>query len=164
MNDDRTVQTGRLILKEITEADTNFIVSVRSDPAIYRYFKNPFPLTIKEHLKWYKECYMVDKNFTSWIGYEFRYKKPVGIYSLRIIKKDIAEIGYLTAKDIQRKGYASEAVTAIERFAVISWNINLFLAEVHKKNTESINFIQSLGYAETRKKNEFLIFTKQLVR
>ena len=44
----------RLSFRSITVEDTREIVKWRSDPDIIRYFKNPRPLTIEEHLKWYQ--------------------------------------------------------------------------------------------------------------
>ena len=37
-------ETERMIMQEITEADTDFIVELRSNPEAYRYFLAPHPL------------------------------------------------------------------------------------------------------------------------
>ena len=52
----------RLSFREITEEDTAFIVKLRSDPDVYRFFLSPKEITAKDHLHWYFNHYVFDEN------------------------------------------------------------------------------------------------------
>ncbi|MEE3392306.1 MAG: GNAT family N-acetyltransferase [Lachnospiraceae bacterium] len=64
------ISSPRLKLREINESDACFIVSLRSDPDIYRYFKNPHAVTLESHIKWYKDTYLPDKDRIDWIAFK----------------------------------------------------------------------------------------------
>lgn len=67
MRDSRTIRIKRLFLREIRDDDTDFIVELRSDPEVYRYFKHPHRLTAEEHEEWYRKVYLQNENIIHWI-------------------------------------------------------------------------------------------------
>ena len=154
------IKTDRLKLREICETDTEKIVAWRSDPEVYKYFRNPHALTEAEHLQWYQNKYIKDNDMISWIAcFE---KDPIGVF--QAVRRDIetAEVSYLLDKGYQGKGFAAEVVSAIEKWIYKSWNINKLVAEIHVDNEKSREFILRMGYIKKSREGNFDIYIKTL--
>lgn len=160
MNSACTIQTERLILKEIRESDADLIVRWRSDSNIYQYFKHPHLLTTEEHAKWYKEQYLLDTDIVNWVAYWF--DAPVGLFGAKRTQEECAEISYMVSQEARHKGIAAEAVLAIENWMKTEWGIIEVIAEIHKDNLLSVRFIQMLGYTIQREEEKFIIYGKNI--
>ena len=141
------LKTERLILRNITEEDTPVIVKWRSDPAVYRFFLSPHPLTEEEHLKWFRENYSSHPTRFDWMALS-NDEEPVGVFGLKKENEEAktAEISYLLAPGQTKKGYASEAVKGLMRFARDDWNCETVVAIINEDNTDSVRFIEKLGF------------------
>lgn len=154
------IKTDRLKLREICEADTEKIVAWRSDPEVYKYFRNPHALTEAEHLQWYKNRYIKDNDMISWIAcFE---KDSIGVFQAVRRDKETAEVSYLLDKDYQGKGFAAKAVSAIEKWTYENWDINKLAAEIHIDNERSREFILHMGYKKKSREGNFDIYIKTL--
>lgn len=156
MKSSGTIQTERLILREIRKSDTGIIVKFRSDPKVYRYFKNPHCLTTEEHERWYTETYLQSQNMVTWIcekdGAE------IGVFAAARLSDTETEVSYLVSGIYQKKGYAGEALGSIIAWIRQEWKSVRIIAEIHVKNTASINFIKRFGFEEEDRKKDFLKF------
>ena len=64
------LQTARLIMRGITEEDTRAIITLRSDPNVYKYFVSPHQITEEEHLSWFKNNYIFNEDRLDWIAFD----------------------------------------------------------------------------------------------
>lgn len=143
---DSSIKTERLKLREINENDAEAIVSLRSDINVYQYFYNPQKLTIDNHRRWYNENYKYDDSRIDWMAENAKTEDCIGIYGLKRIDEETAEISYITNSQYLCKGYATEAVEAIIWWSVEYWSIKHFVVSIHEKNVASISFAKKLGF------------------
>ena len=159
----KELNTERLLLREIIESDTDRIVQWRSEADVYCFFRSPHALAKEEHLKWFREIYLVDDEQISFIVVEKELCKKIGIVGIKRIQKDCAEVSYLLDKTAQGKGYASEAVQRLIEFSAEYWNCTKVAAEIHKENFASAKMIQKLGFQKKRVQGNFEVFERKVV-
>lgn len=159
---DCRIRTKRLILREIQEKDGDLIVSLRSNPDVYRFFKSPRQITLEEHLHWYHEVYRAREDLVSWICGDRA--ADVGIFGVRRTGKNSVEVSYLLDHAYQHKGYAREAVTAIIEWSKANWGVQSAVAEIHKENAASRRFIESLGFVESDGRGNYIRYLKKDLR
>ncbi len=153
--------TERLWLREIDESDAHTIVSLRSNPKVYRFFENPCAVTIPGHRKWYWENYVPNQQRIDWMAIDNETGKVVGVYGAKYISGHIM-LSYLTSADMQGNGYAREAVERIMRWGLEYWKSNHFFAVIHKDNFASIHFIEQLLFFRERTNEKFLIYKRSM--
>ena len=139
------LKTKRLILRNISEKDTENIVLWRSDPEVYKFFVSPHIITKEEHLNWYKNKYLTDENRYDWMALDVN-GQSIGVFGIRRdTDSDIAEISYILAPDKRGMGYAKEAVQELIVFLKNIWKCKYATANIHENNKDSIRFAVSLG-------------------
>jgi len=151
------IQTDRLILRGINEEDTYEIVKWRSDPEVYRFFKNPHQISVKEHLAWYNNSYLVNEDRFDWMCIEKATGGKVGVFGLAKTS-DCVEVNYLLAPEAQHKGYAAESIEGIIRYARKKWHVKRVVAEIHRDNTPSLALVQGMGFKMSAQKDEFVLY------
>ena len=156
------IETNRCILKEICIDDAEQIVAWRSNPEIYKYFKFPVKINLESHLKWFEGKYKNDSNRIDFIAFLKENNTKIGVFSVNRNDNTSIEVSYLLDSSYQGKGYASEILNALEMFFSKLWSINIFIAEIHKNNINSILFIKNNGYTESEIIDNFIIFSKTL--
>lgn len=158
------IETERLILCEIDEQDTELIVSWRSKPEVYKYFRATHKLTSEEHVKWYNEEYLHDYAQLHWMAKDKALETPIGVFSIRKYQKfdDCVEVSYLVDGKEQGKGYAKEAVLGMLEYAAREWKANKSIAEIHEENLASRRMIEKLGFELVDRKDCFLIYERSL--
>ncbi len=147
----------RLILRGIDETDTEAIVKWRSEPEVYKYFKFPHRITAEEHLRWYNNRYLLNENRFDWICLEKESGNRIGVFGL-IKESNKVEVSYLLASEAQHKGYASEAILGLIRYASTTWGIKQVIAEIHKDNNSSIFLVEKLGFHIMNQKTPFIVY------
>lgn len=158
----KDLETKRCVLKEITIDDAEQIVEWRSNPDIYRYFKNPIKIDVESHIKWFNDSYLHNKNRIDYILFLKSPKIKIGVFGINRLQNDLVEISYLLDEQYQGKGYASEAINGLEKFCYEQWGTNVFVAEIHTENAKSISFITKMGYKKTRTCGCFEFFEKRI--
>lgn len=167
MGEDRKVEnivSERLILREISEEDTDDIVEMRSNEDVYRFFCNPHKITKEEHLNWFRNSYVSNPDridFIAVIDESGQSSCKVGVFGI-VREKDITEINYILKEDARGKGYASEAVKAVMDYSVREWNNRNFVAVIHKENIPSIQFIERLGFSAENTEGDFINYVKKI--
>ena len=161
MKDNTRLRTARLTLREIEEKDTGFIVRLRSDPEVYRYFVSPHRITREEHLNWYRKHYLLSDDRIDWIAEDCD-GNAVGVFGIKTGAEDgSAEISYILAPEAYGKGYAREAVEGIMAFAAEQLRITNFIAEIHKDNKASIRFAEKAGFRAAGQEGDFIRFERK---
>jgi RimJ/RimL family protein N-acetyltransferase len=113
------LETDRLRLREMTDADLDQMAALLGDPDVMRYY--PAPKSIDEAQRW------IDWNKRNYTEYGF------GLWIVESIDGDFigdcgltwqtvdgaleVEVGYHVRSDAQGNGYATEAATACVQFA-----------------------------------------------
>lgn len=154
------IETERLRLRGIDGTDAPLIAAWRGDPAVYRYFKNPRKITEEEHLRWYRERYLPDEAREDRMCLTEDGER-IGVFGL-IREGDEAEVSYLLAPEARGKGYASEAVNGLLRYAKETWGIRRATAEIHKDNGPSLALARRLGFTPAGETGDFIIFEKEV--
>jgi len=154
-------ESERLIYKEICIDDTDNIVRWRSDQMIYEYFKNPEPITLENHINWYKNKYLSDKTRVEYIIIHKQTNTPIGSVGASDISKNTLQIGYLIGEaSFQKQGFAVEAINAVINIYNQA-GINEFFAEIRKDNIASIKTIEKCGFVYDKDIDEkFVVYVK----
>ena len=156
-------ESARIVYRGINETDTNDLVKWRSDPEIIRFFRNPKPLLLHDHLDWFRNSYLKNnKRFDFIISDKFRAEKigTVGVSDINY-EKNSCEISFMVAEqNYRRKGLASEAIMSLMD-RILEEGIDVFFAEIHKDNIASIRTVEKLGYMRSKETDDFLIFCKR---
>lgn len=120
-----TIETDRLILREMNENDFEALFDILSDPETMKYYPAPYSSEgVHRWIRWCQDSY-ARYGFGLWAVTLRENGKMIGdcgISMQNIHGKMLPEIGYHIHKDYQRKGYASEAAAqcmkaAFEKFA-----------------------------------------------
>lgn len=155
------MESSRLFFREIEEDDAQFIVDVRSDPEVYRYFVDPHKITLEEHLNWFRNIYPHNDKRTDYIAVDKASGERAGVFGL-IKDGDAVEINYLIKKEFQRRGLAKEGVECLLEHASTALGCRTALAEIHEDNVASLSLAHKLGFEETGKKEPILYFEKKI--
>jgi len=157
------LKSQRLELRDMSLNDAPFVVRLRSDPEVYKYFTAPHKITLEEHTDWFNRRYIYDDNRYDWIGFN-DLNEPVGIFGAKreSEKSDCAEISYILDPAYYGKGYAAEAVRAIIAFCKDFWQCRCVTAEIHKDNQSSLKFIARQGFEAVSDSEEFILYKKYL--
>lgn len=147
----QSLETERLILRQLTMDDKEFIFRHFSDPEVCRYFdQEPFTTAeeAQELIEWYarpdkdpwRRWGIVIKDDGMLIG-TCGYHK----WDRRHMR---VEIGYDLYKDHWNHGYMTEALKALIDFCFDNLKVNRIEALVHPENSRSIKLLTKYGFRE----------------
>ncbi|MFI3213229.1 MAG: GNAT family N-acetyltransferase, partial [Eubacteriales bacterium] len=141
------INTERLKIRLLEEKDADFIVKMRNQKNIIRYFLSPHGITKEEHLQWFQTKYLVDNTYWKYIVEERNTGNLIGNIGIRDIdvEKSQAEVEYMFLEEYQGKGYACEAVAGLCNYATEQWGIKNFTAVIHVENKSSEKLVENLG-------------------
>ncbi len=151
------IKTRRLTLRGIDLSDTEYIVRWRSDPDAYRFFKFPHAISEEEHINWYNTRYLQNPDRIDLMCTEDTTGERIGVFGL-VFEDGHAEVNYLLSPEARHKGYASEAVSALVRYAAESHRCSYVVAEVHKDNKPSVLLAEHLGFKKDHTDGDFVIY------
>jgi RimJ/RimL family protein N-acetyltransferase len=148
------LQTARLQLRQLTTADTDFIIELLNSPGFLRFIGDRNVRTTAQ-----ATGYLVNGPLKSYADNGFGLflvalkdtQAPIGICGL--IKRDFLEyidIGFAFLPEYTAQGYAFEIATATMQYARTSLHIQTIAAIVDPTNERSINLLQKLGLEYNR--------------
>ena len=156
-------ESSRLRYREISDDDAETIVRWRSNPLIYRHFRNPEPLTLQKHIEWYRYIYFVDSTRIDYIISEKQHNTPIGIIVVSDMQEHTLQIGYLIGEmSYQKKGFAAEAINAIiNKYCKLG--IYGFFAEIRFDNVASLKTIEKCGFSYIQNTDsDFVLYHKEI--
>lgn len=146
------LNTDRLLLREMTDADADRLYQFRSDPRVMEYFGRPVMESIDEARQFIVK---IHEMFTSHEGVQWAIclsGNPEMIGTITIWKIDKTnhrgEIGYLLDPEQQRKGIMSEALQAILQYGFKTLKLHSMEANVNPDNQKSINLLERNGFVK----------------
>lgn len=156
------LSTRRLALKEITEEDTEFVVMLRSEPEVYRYFFSSHKITSAEHIEWFRKQYLHDGSRFDYVARVKDGSYAIGVFGIKKTGKNAVEISYILDPAYRGRGYAFEAVSALLEFAKKEWECETAVAKIHKENKASMHFAESSGFSPVLQEDSFITYKRQL--
>lgn len=155
------IETERLTLRGISEADTKMVVRLRSNPDVYKYFIAPHEITEQEHIAWYKNSYLLNENRIDWMAFD-TLGYFVGIFGVKRDNQNSveAEVSYILTPEQYKKGYATEAIERLIQFCRDNWHCGFVTAVIHEDNNDSIHFVKKLGFVQEKKEGLFMHFKR----
>lgn len=142
------ILTNRLELREVTEEDTDLIVSWRSTPSIYKYFGSARAISKEEHLEWYKK-YLQNPDIKHFIAVEIGSKKQIGVFGVKRSEDNIEYVeisSCILDLDVRGNGFAQEAINALVKYATEIWDVKKVIAIVHKENYASRKMFERCAF------------------
>lgn len=148
-----TIETDRLLIRELSAEDENGLFELDSDPEVHRYLGNK-PVKTREEIRavilnirqQYKDngigrWAVIEKstgNFIGWTGLKFM-KTPVNNHS------DYYDLGYRFIKKYWGKGYATETALASLKHGFETMHLSEIYAMTEVGNIASKNVLEKVG-------------------
>jgi len=142
------LETQRLILREISLADLDFVAAMLAHPEVMHYW--PKCYTREEAAEWIKR---EQKRYASdgvgyWLALDKLSGQPVGQAGLLVQQVDGVEeigLGYIIHRPFWRMGFAFEAAVACVDYAVKMLGWNRVIALIRPENVPSQAVAMKLG-------------------
>jgi len=143
-----------LILKTCTlryfeEGDEESIVKNANNKNVWINLRNffPSPYTLQDAKNWIKQTQLTEPKTIFAIDVDGNAVGSIGF----IIKDDVysrsAEVGYWLGEDHWGKGIATEALTAITKYAFDNFDLARLYAGVYEWNKTSVRVLEKAGYS-----------------
>ncbi|MBT2620476.1 MULTISPECIES: GNAT family N-acetyltransferase [Chryseobacterium] len=153
-----TLETQRLILKEIDETYAEDILKIRSNEVINKYVLRNSPKTNYDALNFILTIKKNTENKqTLYLGISYKDKSNlIGTICLWNFSEDrkVAEVGYELLPDYHRKGIMSEALEAVLDYGFNELNLQEILAITNKDNENSIGLLLKHHFILERDKKD----------
>ncbi len=143
------IQTERLNLREVTEADAAFVLELLNDPDFVRYVADRGVRTLEDARRYVSERFVESyrrNGFGFWLVEPKGSNVPAGICGLvkRASLPDI-DVGYAFLPPFRSKGYAYESASAVLAYARDTLGLTRLLAITDRDNVASIRVLEKLG-------------------
>ena len=142
--------TERLILRTLTEQDSQDIFEIRSNPEINKFLQRDPPKNSFEALEFILNIKRNSANneIVFWGISLQNNPKLIGTICLWKFSEDrkTAELGYELLPEFQGKGMMSEAVNFVLKFGFKDLNLDKIEAFTNRNNSDSIKLLQNLKF------------------
>ena len=139
--------TARLRFREMTLADLDEMSSMLGDPAVMTYY--PAPKTRDEAAAWieWNQTNYARDGFGLWIveTHDGGFVGDCGLTWQQVNGRAELEVGYHVRKDLQGRGYATEAAVACLELARDVLKAGRLVAIIHPDNAASRRVAERLG-------------------
>ena len=152
-----TLHTERLLLREIIPADIQAVFEGLSHPDVIKYYGVQYTTlqATQEQMDWYANMIKEDTGrcwaISSKDNLEF-----YGVVTLPFWKKEhrCIDLGYWLMPQHWKKGFVTEALQEVIRYAFTEMNIHRIYAETEDDNPASIATLQKMGFEYEGKKKD----------
>ena len=137
------IETDRLVLKKLSTADTEQLVSLLGNLKVSRTLSNvPYPYTRNDADKWLSIVGSQKFNLNTFLN-----KHLIGGVGLTLDEGDgLYELGYWLGVDYWGRGYATESVKGLLDHAKLTLQSQTLKANIHAKNVASANVLTKIGF------------------
>ena len=144
------LKTERLTLQQLTPDHAPFILELLNEPAFHKYIGDKGIRKRKGALEYLKDGPMASyKNhgYGLYLVKETVSDSSIGICGLKKRKVlEIPDLGYAFLKKYWGQGYATEAGSAVIKYAGKSLELSRIAAITHPNNEQSIKVLTKLGF------------------
>jgi ribosomal-protein-alanine N-acetyltransferase len=143
------VETERLILRNMTSVNVDFILGHFSRNEINRYSSSDNITTLKEAQEYYEKYFAPTRSTRFRLGLELKETSElIGTIGLhKWSKKDLcAELGYDLSQKYWGQGLMNEALEPIIRFGFERMKLNRIEATTNAENKRSIKLLEKNGF------------------
>ena len=144
------LESERLILRRLFDSDAEDIFEYASDPEITKYVTWEYHKSIDDTHTWLKTSLAQYENIEHSFNWGIILKQTnkllgtIGLYNLNETHSKV-EMGYVMSKLSWNKGYTTEAVCAVLKFAFENMNLNRIFAQCEPANTGSARVLEKAG-------------------
>ena len=149
LQDLNVIETERLNLREVTEADAPFVLELLNDPDFIRNVADRGVRTLEEARRYVAEKFVEGyrrEGFGFWLVEPKESGTPAGVCGL--VKRDAlpgVDVGYAFLPPFRSKGYASESASAVISYARDTLGLGRLYAIVNPENSASVRVLEKLG-------------------
>ena len=144
------IKTERLLLRKITDADTEDIFKLRSDKNVMKYIGKKPIATIGEARDWGKliQDSLQNNSGITWGITEAEKESLIGTIGFwRIIKEHYrAEIGYMLLPQYWKQGFTKEAMLKVIDYGFREMKLHSIEAHINPKNIGSATVLEKTGF------------------
>ena len=156
------LETERLSLRQMTEADAPTVHFLRSDDVVMRYIDRPRAQSLEDAKAWMDkvEDLRLNGEGVVWGIYLKGEPRMVGNILLWSFKPEAAraEVGYVMHPDFQRRGIIGEAMDCILDYAFDTIGLNGLEADIQPGNEASIRLAEKKGFRKEAHFREYYFF------
>jgi ribosomal-protein-alanine N-acetyltransferase len=152
------LETERLQLRQVQQSDAPVVLKGYSDPLVNQHMSVEYYSLeeVQTQLDWYSEIYRTGEGI--WWAF-CKKENPAfvigngGFHNYKPAHKCI-ELGYWILPDEQGKGYASEVIPAVCKYAFQAMDVHRIEAIVEGGNLASIQLLHKLGFTNEGARKE----------
>ncbi|MBC7607451.1 MAG: GNAT family N-acetyltransferase [Burkholderiales bacterium] len=148
----QTLETERLLLRQITTGDVNEVLSLRGNPETMKFIPRPLAKSREDALQ---HIEMIEEKITNNTGINWAItikgnQKMIGIIGHYRIQFENyrAEIGYILLPEFQGKGIITEAIKTVVAFGFDQMRLHSIEAVIDPKNTASETVLLKNGFVK----------------
>ncbi|PWT72497.1 MAG: N-acetyltransferase [Bacteroidetes bacterium] len=147
-----SLQTARLILRQLDFLDQDALYELRSNPDVNKYLDRPVPGSRQDVIDFIEKInagILLNQSFY-WAITLLNNSKLIGTICLWNFSKthNQAEIGYELNPAYQGLGLMQEAMSKVVEFGFEALRLNSILASTHKENKRSIHLLEKYGFSK----------------
>jgi len=157
-----SLETQRLIIRELKVDDAQFILTLLNEPSFLRYIGDKKVRNLDDARR-----YILSRPVASYERYGFGLFRvelkdshiPIGMCGL-LKREELPDpdIGFAFLPDFWNRGYALEAAAAVLNYARQRLKLDRILAIVNPDNDASIKLLQKLSFKFERMKDEVKLY------
>ena len=148
------IETERLVLRELTAADTGFVLELLNESDFIRYIGDRGVRTLEDAARWIEAGPRANYTRLGFGHYAIELKsggEAVGICGFRTRDGlDIPDLGYALLARYRASGYATEAARAALQYAARTLRLPRVAAICAPDNLASQAVLEKLGFAYDR--------------
>ena len=142
------LETPRLILREMTPDDLDFVAAMLADPEVMRFYPKCYSREESETWLNRQRTRYERHGHGLWLAVEKTSGTPIGqigILIQNIEGVEEKEVGYLVHRPFWRRGFATEAARACRDYALQHFNRSRVFALIRPENVPSQGVAAKLG-------------------
>lgn len=142
------IETPRTFMREILGNDFDFLLRMMSDAEVMRYYPRPYTdRDVREFINRMRQRYR-DDGCGLWLVLDRESGEPLGRVGL--LRQDVNgagefEVGYMIHRPYWRRGFATEAATAVRDWAFGERRLPRVVSLIHPANAPSQGVARNLG-------------------
>ena len=145
-----SIATERLVLRAITPSDASALFAIFSDEQVMRFWSSAAMVSIEEAEALAREIDALGRARTL-LQWGIVVKDDPGLVGTCTLyrwerRHRRAELGYALRRDVWGRGYATEAVTGVLRFAFDAMGLHRVGADTDPRNAASARVLERLGF------------------